>query len=673
MKRGSVTTRDGSPGEFARTSLWRNGFQLGSARQDKTTAAFFRQELLNLPEKVAFLVAEIPKDIPGLTVHDITHLDALWETASLAAGNRYPLNPAEAYVLGAAILLHDAGMSLASYARGIEDIKATDEWRNTVTACLNEDGIKDVSETQLANPPEDTTKRALARVLRALHARHAEDLPFVRWHRPDLSSGEFLIDNGDLRNFYGPLIGKIAKSHHAAVTELPSDLGSVVGAFSRAPTEWTVDPVKIACVLRVADAAHIDERRAPRFLYLLSKLEGQSAIHWKFQSKLAKARVEKDALVFSSGAEFALRDADAWWLCYDTAQSIDRELHEVDLLLEKLSKPRFAARRVPGAESPRSFSDSVRTLGWVPVDTHLKVSDVPSIVKLLGGPHLYGDDPHVAIRELIQNASDAVRARRLLEARSPKDGRISIRLTPIDDKWWLEVEDNGVGMSESTLTGALLDFGKPFWSGEAVVREFPGLLAKGMSATGRFGIGFFSVFMLGDTVRVVSRRFDASAQSSRALEFRSGLELQPVLRKVGREELMPDGGTRVSIRLKLDPFDEGGILASEVGEGKVKRVDLRSLVGSLCPSIDVNVSVELGGAERACVVADDWQTLDGAKLLRRIGGPDFGEAVLSKEDEMHAAHIRPLIDEKEKLHGRACIVGMKYAFARFSGLPPLAA
>lgn len=64
------------------------------------------------------------------------------------------------------------------------------------------------------------------------------------------------------------------------------------------------------------------------------------------------------------------------------------------------------------------------------------------------------------------------------------------------------MEDDGIGMSERTITTSLLDFGKSFWSSDAVMQEFAGLLAKGLSATGRFGVGFFSVFVLGDVVRV---------------------------------------------------------------------------------------------------------------------------------------------------------------------------
>ncbi|MBA2593659.1 MAG: hypothetical protein M3495_02490 [Pseudomonadota bacterium] len=53
--------------------------------------------------------------MPGLTVHDITHLDALWRVADQIAGPDYPINPAEAFVLGGAFLLHDAAHVMAGH------------------------------------------------------------------------------------------------------------------------------------------------------------------------------------------------------------------------------------------------------------------------------------------------------------------------------------------------------------------------------------------------------------------------------------------------------------------------------------------------------------------------------------------------------------------------------
>jgi len=77
--------------------------------------------------KVGLLVAQIAAAIPGLTVHDLTHLDALWETASLVSEGAITLSPAETFVFGASILLHDSAMSLAAYPHGLDDLKQTNE------------------------------------------------------------------------------------------------------------------------------------------------------------------------------------------------------------------------------------------------------------------------------------------------------------------------------------------------------------------------------------------------------------------------------------------------------------------------------------------------------------------------------------------------------------------
>ena len=87
--------------------------------------------------------------------------------------------------------------------------------------------------------------------------------------------------------------------------------------------------------------------------------------------------------------------------------------------------------------------------------------------------------------------------------RRPNDwGLIKVGFRSDAEQTWLFVEDNGIGMSEQVLTGPLLDFGASFWRSPLAMEEFPGLMAAGMHAIGRFGIGFFSVFMLGPVIRV---------------------------------------------------------------------------------------------------------------------------------------------------------------------------
>jgi HSP90 family molecular chaperone len=134
----------------------------------------------------------------------------------------------------------------------------------------------------------------------------------------------------------------------------------------------------------------------------------------------------------------------------------------------------------------------IKTDGWQPVDTTLKVRDVSRVVEMFGGKRLYGNDPTIPIRELIQNAADAIRAKRIYVGISNDDYRIKVRLRKQKDpdKWWLDVEDNGIGMSANVMTQALLDFGGQFWTGSIVREEFPGLIGKGIDPSGKFGIGF---------------------------------------------------------------------------------------------------------------------------------------------------------------------------------------
>lgn len=179
----------------------------------------------------------------------------------------------------------------------------------------------------------------------------------------------------------------------------------------------------------------------------------------------------------------------------------------------------------------------------------MRVTDVSSLVERLGGRALYGDDPTVPLRELLQNAIDAVRARRTHEKRSDSWGEVHVRLGDDALGSWLEVEDTGIGMSDDVLTGPLLDFGTSYWSSPMVREEFPGLVSGGFEPIGKFGIGFFSVFMWGDRVRVTTRRW-TEGSTTRVLEFETGLMADPVLRDATPDVRRPDGGTSIRVWLK---------------------------------------------------------------------------------------------------------------------------
>ena len=399
------------------------------------------------------------------------------------------VNPAEAFVFGASILMHDAAMSIAAYPGGLPELKNTLAWKDTVARLALSYEEQGKASFDIQDPPTTILHQVLPSVLRRLHAQHAEELADQAWRTADGSS-EHLIADSDLRKFYGSTIGKIAHSHWWPVHRLELEFSENLGALP-SRTNNRVDRLLLACLLRLADALHLDSRRAPRFLRALTKPTGISAVHWAFQERLAKPHIELDAIVFTNGEDFSRQDAEAWWLAYDTLNAVDRELRDVDLLLQGHERGSLNARLVKGAGSPELLSRTVQTRGWRPINTKLQVSDVPRIVDTLGGSKLYGDSPTVPLRELIQNAADAIQARRKFEDRPNDWGTITVDLLSEADEWWLVVEDNGIGMSEHVLTGPLLDFGTSFWRSPLAMEEFPGLMAAGMNPIGRFGIGFF--------------------------------------------------------------------------------------------------------------------------------------------------------------------------------------
>jgi hypothetical protein len=440
------------------------------------------------------------------------------------------ITPAEAFVLGVAFLVHDLAHSRSAIPVTDEELKSSAAYRDILTQALSERLGRSASKSELDSAGPDIERLTLGIYLRERHAELAARLPTQSWEDRD-GVAHFLIQDEDIRRAFGEVSGRVAASHWLPVRMLAESLGPISGAPGWLPADWSCDPLKLACILRCADAVHLDDRRAPGFLCALRGPSGESADHWDFQKRLLRPRREQDRLVFSSGSSFPIAKAGAWWKCYDTLRTVSTELWTVDALLADTRHFRFAARNIAGVEDPKLLSRYIVADGWTPVDAQIKVSNVISLVEQLGGKELYGENITVPLRELIQNGSDAVLARRKL-GRMPDDwGTIDVSLEEKDGNWILEVSDSGLGMSEGVLAGPLLDFGKSFWRSDKARTEFPGLLSEGFEPTGRYGIGFFSVFMIGSRIEVTSRRFDAAAWETRVLELDRGARSRPILRQ----------------------------------------------------------------------------------------------------------------------------------------------
>lgn len=650
---------DQLPSEITRTGIWKRtlAIQEGDIYKSRLNNAFIK-----FRERALILSKEISLVFPEFTVHDITHIDALWELADSIIGPDYPLTPAEAFVLGGAFLIHDLGMALAAYPGGREALYKTEIWQDTITPYLMEKLGHLPTKEEIDNCGKEVEDKTIEYVLRHLHAEIAEKLTSIEWDDGSPNSTKYcLIEDPEIRNAYGSLIGKIAHSHWWPVKKLDEEFTQrIVGAPSFLPKEWSVDALKIACILRVADASHLDSSRAPGFLKALRKPSKDSKEHWNFQEELYKPRVETDRFLYTSGNPFSIDKFNSWWLCYDTLREVDRELREVDsLLADKVDdhRPRFRVRSVAYIEDPSRLAKQIPTKGWIPVDANIKVSDVSSLVYSLGGEQLYGKDYTIPLRELIQNSIDAIKARRILDNRPVDWGNIIVRSGRDSEAYWIEIEDNGIGMSSELLKGSFLDFGTSYWGSQLMCGEHPGLSAKGFQSIGKYGIGFFSVFMWGKHVKVTTCRYDYGKQDTLVLEFDGGVKSRPILRKAQRNEYLREGGTCIRVWTKNKLQFKIPAVSSK------SETSLDDICLFIAPSIEVNLYVQ-GNDEispRMIISASNWITLNNKDLCNRmLIFSDYENRDKTNFLNAISENIKPLTNAENQIVGRACIALNRY-------------
>jgi len=260
----------------------------------------------------------------------------------------------------------------------------------------------------------------------------------------------------------------------------------------------------VAALLRTIDLIQITKRRAPSALYrLIDPTDPISQQEWAKQNAVTRVRAQKkiddDGFVapdlqpdtievfaqFENEASFFGLNA---YLRYANDQI--RATHQV---LEKSKKTSTKNYQFPW----RRVDDSNVVATGFMQEPFGFVIDQEKILDLLTGHTLYNDSS-VVVRELTQNAVDAVRLQ-FFDAKggSEANGNICIRWNSSENE--LTITDNGTGMSQDVIENHLLKVGSSRYQDLKFKEQNPDF-----TPISRFGIGVLTAFMVADKVEITT-------------------------------------------------------------------------------------------------------------------------------------------------------------------------
>jgi hypothetical protein len=650
------------------TQIWKELESRGVAADAQTTSA---KRLMPLIETLLQQGDTAPVDF---TLHDAQHAFRVAErmVEVMPNGMTQQLANTELLLLLYAAYLHDIGMTpirerlaaLYTYMLTGSEQEAT---RGLVTDFAVWLDNQDYGITPGSGDPDYA---ALDEAL-AYYARHKHNDWSAEWIRTNLSSEAAYHFTG-----WTDLLVTICASHHWGREEL---LSPVFEPRLVSP-DAVVNPRYLACVLRVSDILENDPERTPDVIFRHRKPVRRSEIFWWKDHHFATAiipSVDRKRVVIHARPP----DARIHKAVLETARAIESEL----VLCRQIAERAPFSHCVGMPPLPHAWSlDDTLSLTFaadLPYE-YIEGAFRPNtrrILDLLTGRRLY-ETPFAAIRELLQNAFDAVREQlayeRLAEPTPSDDdvvrglsSRHIVRLSceRRNDAWYLVCEDSGIGMTKQIIESNLLVSGAKWPPTTRALETRCRLAGFELGRIGEFGIGALSYFMIADEVEIETRRGLAAGDSEpTGWHFETqGVGSFGELRRSDR--VRP--GTRVALRLRKSFTTEDDWF------GELIRYVKQTVVRTPCKL----VVVPLGGDgvmqwEPGWVSNHaDWSSSLQEQLRSRVRPARWGEvpdtfvpssdrdAEVQREEALRTAEdamlssVRWFVREAQLLGGRAII------------------
>src|SRR5882672_2569367 len=276
----------------------------------------------------------------------------------------------------------------------------------------------------------------------------------------------------------------------------------------------------LAALLRVADVLEFDPERTPPIILQHRKIAPKSRIFWHRDQGIAFEIIpDKPELILSARTPDALIHKAV--LSVATFVNIElaccHHLQQQGAFLRGVISDADREKYRWQLASQLSLDVKEKDDNFTYIDGTFR-PDVTKLLRLLSGTQLY-QDPLAAVRELVQNAADAIAEQIGYERLQQDDAensnheatfaalhKIKLSFERDGDRFWLRCTDDGIGLSKRLIEARLLVSGsndRPEF--KALQRE---ARSKGFEIfrTGQFGIGLLSYFMIADRVEFETRR-----------------------------------------------------------------------------------------------------------------------------------------------------------------------
>ncbi len=153
-------------------------------------------------------------------------------------------------------------------------------------------------------------------------------------------------------------------------------------------------------------------------------------------------------------------------------------------------------------------------------------------------------EKEIFLRELISNASDACEKLRYVsqtDTNVKKTDKFEIRIHVNEKNKTITIQDNGIGMDENDMQANLGTIAK---SGTEDFIKKLGDKKGDINQIGKFGVGFYSSFMVSDQVVVRSKKYDSSSSYLWTSDGKGTFSIEPTELNMS--------GTEITLSIKKD-------------------------------------------------------------------------------------------------------------------------